>query len=361
MKEREIRYGMIGLGWPGLNHARGLARVEGASLAAASDLSSERREAFHSEFHPRRLYVSYEELLADPEVDAVVISLPNFLHFPVTLAAIQAGKHVLCEKPPTMNLEEIETIREEVERRGVTYGFGRQLRFSTAMLAARRAVDEGKLGKVYYAKGRWLRLRGIPGGIGGWFTSKASAGGGALIDIGIHALDAAWFLAGCPKPKAVSAHIGTFFAYTVPQQTRFDVEDSAFAFIRCEGDLVISLESTWAMNLEHSAKPARSGMEIMDTILYGDAATLQMDPPSLITADPQIPAALLQTPLPVDEATVSGAERHVRNFHRQIEDFTNAVRTGTQPLNSLGQAVSLMKMLMAAYESGSTGREVRLD
>lgn len=361
MSGREVRFGMIGLGWPGVNHARGLARVEGACLTAASDLTPERREAFAGEFAPRKMYEGYEDLLADPDVDAVVVSLPNFLHFPVTLAAIQAGKHVLCEKPPTLNLAEIETIRDEVQKRGLTYGFGRQLRFSTPMLAAKQAVEEGRLGKIYHARTRWLRLRGIPVGIGGWFTNKARSGGGALIDIGIHALDAAWFLAGSPRPLSVSAQVGAFFASTVPGDVRFDVEDSAFAFIRFEGGLAITLESTWAANLEHPAKPVGSTMEIMDTVLYGDAASLQMDPPAILSADPQDPARILQTPLPADDPSLPRPEMHTLNFHRQIQDFTNAIRTGTPPINHIGQAVDLMKMLMAAYESGATGREVRLD
>lgn len=353
----ELRIGIIGLGWPGVQHTKAVLATPGARLAAACDLSAERRTEYRKTFSPRRMYGPYDELLADPEVDAVVVSLPNFLHFPATLAALRAGKHVLCEKPPTLNLAEIETVRDEARARGLTYGFGRQFRFDGPMLAARKAVAAGRLGTVYYARTHWVRQRGVPFGVGGWFTDKARAGGGAMIDIGVHALDAAWFLAGHPRPLSVSAHVGAHFANTAPPGAGFDVDDTGIAFLRFAGGLSVHLEATWAMNLIGGAKPnAWTGLESIDTVLFGEIATLQINPPMVFGVDPRDGRTQTRTPLDIPEVPATQT-----SFGRQMADFVHAVRTATPPTNSVHQAVDLMRMLMAIYESGATGREVRLD
>jgi predicted dehydrogenase len=351
----QIGIGVIGLGWPGHQHTEALAHVSGARLAAACDLDDERRQQFEKTFSPAAMYRSYDELLADSTVDAVVISLPNFLHFPATLAALQAGKHVLCEKPPTLNIAEAESIRDQVRKRGLAYAFGRQMRFNTAMIAAKRAVEEGRLGRIYLAKTKWVRARGVPLGIGGWFTEKARAGGGALIDIGIHALDSAWYLAGAPKLISVTAETGAYFSAALPKTVRFDVDDSAFAFLRFEGGLAIQLEAAWAMNLTETGVT-----DVLDTILYGQAATIRIEPPAIFTVDPEDGKIMREQPLLTGDDAVA-IELPGDKFGRQMADFLKAVRSGAPPINNIDQAVELMRMLMAIYESGATGREVRFD
>jgi predicted dehydrogenase len=302
------------------------------------------------------MYHGYDELLGDSAVDAVVISLPNFLHFPASLAALQAGKHVLCEKPPTLNVAEVESLRDEARTRGLTYAFSRQMRFNSEMLGARRAIAEGRLGHIYHARAQWLRARGIPLGLGGWFTEKSRAGGGAMIDIGIHALDAAWFLVGCPKPLSVTAQTGAYFASTVPEGIRFDVDDSGFAFLRFAGGLSLHLEVSWAINLA-----AENGAhDIMNTVLHGDLATLQINPPGIFILDPTDGKTMRMTPtLSEQETLLQKSEPPGSDFGRQMADFSNAVRNGTPPTNNVDQAVDLMKMLMAIYESSASGKEVR--
>ena len=348
--KEEIGLGFAGLGWPGYQHATAARTLPGVVAAAACDLGGERREKFAAEFSPRRSYEQYDDLLADPAVDAVVISLPNFLHHSATIAALRAGKHVLCEKPPAMNVAEIEAIRREVRARGLVYAFSRQSRFSNRMLAARRLVEDGALGTVYFAKAKWVRSRGIPSGTGGWFLEKEKAGGGALIDIGIHALDAAWYLAGCPRPVSVFGQVTQHFRHTLPAGVRYDTDDGAYAAIRFEGGLMVHLETSWAANLT-DAVPASSwtGHELIDTILYGNQATLRLNPLTLFTMDGMERR---------DTALTTGPENP--GFELQMDDFLAAIRTGTPPVNNVDQAVSLMKMLMAIYDSSAAGTEIRL-
>lgn len=350
-----IRFGLLGAGWPALQHGRAMRSVEGAELVAACDLDPERRACFEAEFAPRRMAVRYEELLANDGLDAVVVCLPNHLHFPVTMAALQAGKHVLCEKPPTLNLAEMEAIRREATQRGLTYAFSRQFRFDATMLSGRDAVRSGRLGRVYFARAQWLRLRGTPSGMGGWFTDKARAGGGAIIDLGVHSLDAAWYLAGCPRLRSVSAHTGAYFPGAG------DVEDTGFALLRFDGDFVVSLEVAWSMNIgQAGAEPSEWwGLEAAYTTLHGERAALQITPPMLFAADGK---EFVEAPLELRALDRCDAlPSPLPGFARQLEDFVRAIRTGTRPTNDCDQAVELMRMLAGIYQSSATGREVRYD
>src|ERR1043166_4049170 len=153
----KLNIGIIGAGWPGQMHALAIREVEGANLHACADLDDERRAAFKNEYAPAKTCAHYDDLLADRDVDAVVICLPNFLHFPASLAALEAGKHVLCEKPPTMNAAEMKVLRDEANKRGLVYFFSRQYRFTPGMRAAKALVDADRLGKIYHAKAIFIR------------------------------------------------------------------------------------------------------------------------------------------------------------------------------------------------------------
>src|SRR5207248_11441848 len=191
---RELKFGIIGTGWPGQQHAIALAEIPDVQLHSCADSNLERLRSFAETYRLENSFEDYRELLRDRDLDAAIICLPNFLHFPASLAALEAGKHVLCEKPPTMNAAEMKVLREKATKRKLIYYFSRQFRFTPPMRAAKKAVEEGRLGKIYHAKATFVRSRGIPVGVGNWFTEKRRSGGGALIDIGIHALDAVWFL-----------------------------------------------------------------------------------------------------------------------------------------------------------------------
>src|SRR2546421_1303605 len=222
--KRELKFGIIGTGWPGQQHAIALAESPDIQLCSCADTNSERLRSFAETYGLESSFEDYQELLRDPDLDAAIICLPNFLHFPASLAALEAGKHVLCEKPPTMNAAEMKVLRDEATKRNLVYFFSRQFRFTPAMRLAKALVEEGRLGKIYHAQATFVRSRGIPVGIGNWFTEKKHSGGGALIDIGVHALDSVWFLMGTPRPVSISAKVFQNF----PQfagGAAFDVED----------------------------------------------------------------------------------------------------------------------------------------
>jgi predicted dehydrogenase len=353
--------GIVGLGWPGRRHAEGIQQSGLGHLYAACDLNEERRKKFAARYSPEKVFSSYEEMLTDPNLEVVVVSLPNALHFPGTLKALQARKHVLCEKPPTLNAEQMRQLHGEAEQRGLVYFFGRQMRFSGPMQAARKAVSERRLGEIYFAKTMWVRARGTPGGIDGWFTDRSRSGGGAMIDLGVHAIDAAWYLMGNPKPRTVSAQTYQKFPQLVKTSV-FDVEDSGYGMIRFENGASVLFEVSWAGNLTDDIPLGKEGeRELVSTTVYGPKGsirivdTFQLDPSVKIS-----PLALFEDRdgKLVDSELPFEPVKH--EFIAQMRNFLRAVRGEEAAINSSIQAVQLMEMLDAIYQSSLTGREVSL-
>ena len=329
-------------------HARAVTAISEANLYACADLDDVRRSEFEKEYAPAKTYSDYHHLLQDRHIDAVIVCLPNFLHFPASLAALEAGKHVLCEKPPTLNAAEMKALREEAAKGGLIYFFSRQSRFSPAMRAAKAAVNRGRLGKIYHATATFIRSRGIPIGVGDWFTEKQRSGGGALIDIGVHALDSIWYLMGTPRPVSVSAKVFRNFEHLAKAQV-FDVEDAAYAFIRFETGAVAQLETSWAGNLTNDVPPRQYfGQELINSVIYGTRATVRLNPPTLFE---DREGELVTVPLNAKDDEPNG-------FELQLRNFIESIRGEADPVNNADQAVALMEMIDAIYASSAAGREV---
>jgi predicted dehydrogenase len=331
-----LRVGIIGAGWPAERHADGYRECKDVEIVAVADLDLARRERFARQYRVASLYTEYQELLADPAVDAVSITLPNFLHRPAAVAALESGKHVLCEKPPAMTHAEARQMADVAARCGLVLSYALQRRFTSPMAELRAAIDTGKLGDVYHARAVWTRTFGVPKGLDGWFTDPARAGGGALVDIGVHVLDMAWFLLGCPKPLTVSGQVHNRF----PDLTR--TEDAAFAFVRFAGGASLELAASWVLAQE---------MDHMAVHLYGTRAGARVD----------------DTNLELYTAGVDGRTRNGRTFSDglsgfkgETKNFVAAVR-GEPAANATGEhGAALMAMLDGVYESSRRGCEIAL-
>lgn len=357
----KIDVGIVGLGWPGERHAEGVQGSGSGQLYAACDLNDQRRNKFSAKYHPEKVFASYDEMLSDGNLHAVIVSLPNALHFPATLKALEAGKHVLCEKPPALNATQMRQLHAEAVKRGLTYCFGRQMRFSGAIQAARSAIAERRLGEIYYAKTMWVRSRGTPGGIDGWFTDRSRAGGGALIDLGVHAIDAAWYLMGTPKPRTVSAQTYQKFPQLV-KATVFDVEDSAYGLIRFESGASVMFEVSWAANLPDDIPLGKWGTrELFSTTVFGPKGSIRVTDVLQLHPSDKRPALSLfedRDGKLVDATIPFEPVKH--EFVAQMENFLGAIQGDISPINSSIQAVQLMGMIDAVYQSSLTGREVLL-
>src|SRR6201993_1980969 len=268
--------GFVGLGWPGERHAEGVIASSLGTVHSACDLNQERLEKFVTAFRRPRAFTGFKEMLADRVLGAVVVSLSNAPHYPFFLQALQACKHVLCQKPPTMNAAQMHTLHAEAQKRGLVYYFGRQMRFSPAMQAAKKLLKERRLGEIYFAETMWVRSRGTPDGVDGWFTERSTAGGGAIIDLGVHAIDAAWYLMGTPQPRAVSAQTYQKFPQLVESKV-FDVEDNAYGMIRFESGATLLFKVCWSANLTDDIplSPKR-GRSLLSTTVYGPKGSLRV-------------------------------------------------------------------------------------
>ncbi len=207
-------------------------------------------------------YRTAEEMLAKEKLDVVSVCTPNKFHAPLTIAALKAGAHVLCEKPMAMNTAEAQQMLAASREAGKRIMINFSYRFDPKARALKSQVDSGALGEIYFARSAWHRRRGLPG-FGGWFGQKELAGGGPLIDLGVHRIDLALWLMGYPKPVWVLAStynpIGTRLAKE--QGKKFDVEDMAVGLVKFANGTTLAVEASWAANIAEQ--------ELMETRLFG--------------------------------------------------------------------------------------------
>ena len=335
---RTVKIGVIGMGWPGREHLKGYQTFPEAEVVALCDLNTELAEQQAKEHDVPHVYADYKKMLRECEVEAVSVCLPNFLHCPVTLDVLRAGKHVICEKPPAMNAREAQRMANEAEKQKKVLMYALVQRFGAPAVVVKDFIDSGELGEIYFGKAGYVRRRGIPIGAGGWFVDKSRAGGGALIDIGVHALDRAWWLMGNPKPVSVAGSAYSMFGHTVPKGVKYDVDDSAFGLIKFENGATLILEATWALNVRGGSfaqiAGTKGGADLEPLTIFVERKGMTLD----------------VTPTPPQ----------VNAFAGEVEHFVRCILEGKEPGPSAEQGVMLMKMLDGIYRSGETGKEVRI-
>ena len=251
--------------------------VPEAEVVAVADVDLGRAQALADKYGVPQVFSSYEELLAQADVEAVSVALPVFVHAPATIAALEAGKHVLCEKPMARSGAEAQAMVDAARKNGRKLAVYWRNRFGARAIKAKQMIDAGDLGWVYYVRTIGLRWRGRPGfdarmaKFGRWFGSKEQAGGGALMDIGGYNLDLVLGLLGFPRVIAASA--ATYRAIDRERADRegYDVEDMAVGLLRLEKGTVVAIESSFAGNIE----------EPNGTWLFGSRAGLRLEPLTL--------------------------------------------------------------------------------
>ena len=268
MKNGKLQVGVIGCGgianqkhFPALT-----SQADKCEIVAFCDILIERAEEAAKKYgiDGAKVYKDYNDLLSDPEIDVVHVCTPNVSHCPITVAAFGAGKHVLCEKPMAATTEDAKKMMDAWKKSGKKFTIGYQNRFRPDAQMLKRTCEEGKLGEVYFAKAHAVRRRAVP--TWGVFPDKSKQGGGPLIDIGTHALDITLWCMDNYKPVSVMGSVfeklghlpeaveGNMFGPWDPET--YEVEDSAFGFIKMENGATIFLESSWALNVKDSREAA---------------------------------------------------------------------------------------------------------
>ena len=260
-KNKKIRAGVIGLGM-GKHHIEGYLTHPDCEVVAVADPDAPRLSKIADQFQIEHRFDTGEALIDSGLCDVVSIAVPNKFHRELAIRALEKGSHVLCEKPMAMNAGEAEEMLKAAERAGKRLMINFSYRFTSAAQALKSRIDAGDLGEAYYGRTLWLRRRGMPG-FGGWFGKKELAGGGPLIDLGVHRLDLALWFMGYPAVDYVAGAAYDPIAKEAAERQgkHFSVEDLAVGFIRFKNGASLSLEASWASNIKEN--------ELMETRILG--------------------------------------------------------------------------------------------
>lgn len=348
----KMKIGVIGTGSISKMHLDAYARNENAEIHAICDLNGERAKSVASAYAASHAFTDYRELLALPEIDAVSICTWNDSHARISIAALEAGKHVLVEKPPCLTVEDAKRVEEAARRSGKVLQIGLVSRYDESAQVLKKMIDAGELGDIYYAKASCLRRLGNPGG---WFADGSRSGGGPLIDLGVHMIDICWYLMGKPKVKSISAntyrrlgnranvrHLSYYKAsdYDASVNT---VEDLANALIRFDNGASLAVDVSFTL---HAARDAKSVQ------LYGDKGGAELEPELLFVLEKH--DTIVNAVPQMDHRSFDFGSA----FGREIDHFLDSAAGRTETLSPASDGVELMKMLCGVYESASLGREI---
>lgn len=250
-----VRIGMIGVGQIGKMHLQQYARIPGAQVVAAADINETELQRVAAEFQIPYTTTDFRKLLERDDIDAVDVCLHNNLHAPVTIEALQAGKHVYCEKPMAGAYVDALAMYEAAQRTGKKLSIQLATLFSKETKAAKRLIDGGYLGKLYHARSTGFRRRGRPyvDGYGtASFVQKAVAAGGALYDMGVYHIAQVLYLLGLPSVERIS---GKVYQETDMDARRreisgYDVEELGMGFVKCADGVTIDIIEAWAAHLD---------------------------------------------------------------------------------------------------------------
>ena len=355
---KKLKVGIIGCG--GISeqkHLPSIAKIQEAEVTAFCDVVGEKAEALCKKFGASgaKSYTDYKELLIDSSIDVIHVGTPNRSHSPITVAALEAGKHVMCEKPMATNYEDAKKMTDAAKKSGKLLTVGYQYRCMPAPLHLKKVCERGDLGEIYYAKAHAIRRRGVP--TWGVFLKENEQGGGPLIDIGTHALDMTLWMMNNYKPKSVVGNVykklndnpdsGNIWGPWDPKE--FTVEDSAFGFITMENGATIVLEASWALNTLDNGEGmctlcgTKGGADMKDglRINSSDLGRLTVTKPDLEVGGVQF----------YEGTTVAPKDIECRNWY-------DAILYGKELRVKPEQAMVVTQILEGIYQSAKAGKQI---
>jgi predicted dehydrogenase len=349
----KVKVGIIGSGGIAQScHIPGYLSIpDECEIVAVCDASPEIAKKAADLVGSPKTYTDYHELLSDPDIHAVSVATPNKFHKDPTIAALKAGKHVLCEKPLAMTADEAREMCRVAEDSGKILQVALQQRFSGNARFMREFIDAGHMGDIYYARAQALRRRGVPAW--GVFIDKEKQGGGPLIDIGVHILDFTLFLMGYPKPVSASAKtwntLGTnpelYNQWGSYDRSKFTVEDFAVGLIKFDNGAVVTLESSFMANLDGDP---------FQTQLFGTKSGAMVPAWGEIEIYTEQNQHLLNMK-PKNVPKVDSAHT------AEVQAFIDAIRNGKpSPVPGLN-GLTLNAIFDAMYLSSETGKEQLVD
>jgi predicted dehydrogenase len=345
---KKIRVGIIGAGnIAETAHLPTYAKYpDMVDVVALCNTTMGKAKELAEKFHVPYVFDSHKEMLEKCSLDAVSVCTPNKFHSAAAIDALNAGCHVLCEKPPAMNYQEALAMHEAAKKNDRILCFNFHYRHSEEVKTLKALIDNNEFGEIYSARVQALRRRGIPGW--GNFTNKELQGGGPLIDIGIHMLDTAMYLMGFPEPDYVAAGthqrignrkgIGLMGSW---DPDKFTIEDSAFGFIKFKNGATLNLETSFALNIKEES--------LMNVHLFGEKAGASVFPLQVYSET--------ETDLTnVDYPHLNSTDK----WHESIYDFIDSCVRNRQPISKAEEGIKIQQIIDAMYRSSDTGKPVIL-
>jgi len=339
MITKMLRYGCVGAGAVArAKHMKGYSSLNGIEFVSVCDTNEKFAKEAASEFGFKKYYTDYREMLEKEQLDFISVCVPNYLHFPVTLMALEKGMHVHCEKPIALNSIEAQKMVDAKNKYGKILMVALNNRFTNHAWFVKKYAEEGLFGEIYHARC-------------GWKPNKALSGGGPLIDLGVHFMDLVLYFMGFPKPVSVTGAAYSKFSQnncvnssgwgmTSDKNGIMDVEDMAVGFVRLENDATVDIEFSWASNIEQD----ESFYELRGT---KGGAIYRRGELKIVTE--QI-------------STVVDVKPNL-NFNCPINEFSHfidCIKTGKEPLSKPEEAVILMRIIDGIYKSSQAKQEIKL-
>lgn len=351
---RKIKIAVIGCGMiASTQHIKAYANNDLAEIKYLVDIKQERAVELAQTYNVPFTETDFSKILEDEELEAVSICTPNYTHAPIAIACLNAGKHVLCEKPAALNLNQVLEMKAVADHNDKILNIGVVNRYNTAVNKIKQMIDRGELGKVYHVYCSFRAHRSIPG-LGGPFTTKATSGGGVLIDWGVHFLDLILYILNQPKMLTVSGAIHSELAKELEKYTyvnmwagppdykgTYDVEDFVTGLIRTT-EQTISLNGAWAQNIGESA---------MFVEFLGDQAGVKMQYGGDFKVYSANNGSLYET-LP----TFPKADM----FYEEITGFLDSIKAHSKNRANIDNVMVTSQVLDAIYQSAKLGKEVSL-
>lgn len=349
MRDGKLQVGIVGVGGIARDqHLPAWAKVPFAEVTAAADVAETALNQVADTFAIRRRFIDWLKLIELDDLDIVDICTPNRTHTPIALAALSAGKHVLCEKPLATTTAEVQHLADAADKSGKLLMTAQHWRFEPAAVQLKALIDAGTIGDIYYARAQFLRRRLVPGRP--TFIEKQHSGGGPVFDIGVHILDLALWFMGSPAPVSVSAIVDAKLAHRPDlgggwgdwDRQRFDVEDFAAGFVRFAGGAALTLETSWL-----AFQPER---ELIRLQAFGTRAGLTWPDKTVVGETNRVPWSMR-----LDDVAEASP------YQAEIRQFACAARDGLPSPVPAEQSLKVIKILEGFYHSARQGREVTLD
>ncbi len=359
---KKVKIGIIGTGWIAEAHARALLKMEDVEIVALADLVPGKAEKFAQKFgiENASYYESDEALIAAEKdnIEAVSICTYNTQHAPCAIHALEAGLHVMLEKPFTVTLDEAIEVMKAEKKSGKILTIGFQPRMSENMQMIKKIVQSGELGDIYYIQAGGGRRRGIPTPFGTTFIEKETGGIGALGDIGCYSLDMLLNAIGYPKPLTATGYISDFFgkdpAYypTHPEYAeKFGVDDFAAGFVRLEGGIMLDFRISWAMHMDTCG----------DALILGTKGGLRIPSTDCWNGEFKTPLTIYKTLCDEMVEYQVPMKPAADFFFKKMRSFIDAVKEGGTATVPSSQIVINQAIIDGLVRSAKLGKEVEIE